>query len=95
MRRLIGRIIPLALIICLLCIFTGVVIADSEVTIAGIVGEEGQLFGDDGIIYEISEDEKGDELMEMSGRKVRVKGYVAESEEIIFITVIEFEVITE
>ena len=95
MRRLMERFIPLALILCLLSIFPGAVISDSDITVTGLVGEEGQLLGDDGIIYEIAEDEKGIELMELVGHKVNVSGYVIQSDEIILITVTGFEVIEE
>ncbi|MCG6909004.1 MAG: hypothetical protein LJE94_02635 [Deltaproteobacteria bacterium] len=85
-----------ALIVCLLALFPGSAQSSEPlVTVSGVVSDEGQLFGDDGVIYEIADNEMGFDLMEMSGCRVNVKGHVMTTDETLVLVAVEFEVTRE
>lgn len=69
--------------------------AAENVTILGTVNLEYQIVTDDKQIYEVAENEKGDEVVEMVDKRVRVTGTVEESEGVKVITVISYEVLGE
>ena len=72
-------------------LFATALLAD-EVTITGTVSEEG-IVADDGQVYAVAENEKGDELMGLVNKKVRVTGTVEEREGKTVITVTGFKVV--
>ena len=74
-------------------VFTTAVLAD-EVTITGTVSEEG-IVTDDGQVYAVAENDKGDELMDLVEKKIRVTGTVEEREGKMMIEVTSYEVIQE
>jgi len=59
--------------------FCGAAIAADSMTIVGTINEDGVLVDDSGTLYMLGEDDKGAEVAENSGKKVEVKGTVAES----------------
>jgi len=59
--------------------FCGTAIAAESMTIVGTINEDGVLVDDSGTLYMLGEDDKGAEVAENSGKKVEVKGTVAES----------------
>ena len=71
-------------------VFATAVLAD-EVTITGTISEDG-IVADDGQMYDVAENDKGEELMELVNKKVRVTGTVEEREGKTVITVTGFEV---
>ena len=73
--------------------FCAPAIAQDKVVITGTVNESYQIEDDEGELYEIGENEKGDELGELIGAKVRVTGTIQEDEDLKTIMVISFEVI--
>ena len=81
------------LIICLSVFLSGIAIAGAEVSISGVINEDGQLVDDDGMAYDIAESEEGDQIMEMVGSKVTVKGTVMEAEGTKIITISSFKII--
>jgi len=83
------------LIIGLTVFLSGIAIAGAEVSISGVINEDGQLVDDDGMAYDIAESEEGDQIMEMVGSKVTVKGTVMEAEGTKIITVTTFKIIEE
>jgi hypothetical protein len=83
------------LIIGLTVFLSGTAIAGAEVSISGVINEDGQLVDNDGMAYDIAESEEGDQVMEMVGSKVTVKGTVMESEGTKIITISSFKVIEE
>ena len=83
----------LALVISLLALFPGAVLSESLTTITGVISEDGQLFGSDGVIYEIAENEIGLELIEMIDNQVKVWGKVLSIDDAVIIVVEEFEVV--
>jgi len=66
----------------------------AEVTIRGTISEEG-IVADDGQVYAVAENEKGDELMDLVDKKIRVTGTVEEREGKMMIEVTSYEVIQE
>jgi hypothetical protein len=83
------------LIISLTVFISGLALAGSEVSISGVINEDGQLVDNSGMAYDIADSEQGGELMEMIGQKVTVKGTVMEAEGTKIITVSSFEVVQE
>jgi predicted lipoprotein with Yx(FWY)xxD motif len=59
--------------------FCGAAIAAESTTIVGTINEDGVLVDDGGVLYMLGEDDKSAEVAENSGKKVEVKGTVAES----------------
>lgn len=81
--------------ICALLCFTmmyGVVVLAAELTITGTVTKEG-IVSDDGQMYAVTEDQKGNELLKLVDRRVKVRGIVEEGEGEKVITVTQFVVI--
>jgi hypothetical protein len=95
MERSMKKIIIGILIIGLAVFVSGIATAGSPVSISGVINEDGQLVDDGGMAYDIAENEEGDELMEMIGQKVAVKGTVMEAEGTKIITVTEFKLLEE
>ncbi len=69
--------------------------AGEQVTISGTVNAAYQIITDDQQAYDVAESEKGDEVVEMIGRKVKVSGTVEEQDgaKVIFVTF--YEVVEE
>jgi hypothetical protein len=63
------------------------------VTIAGTVNEDYQIVADNGQIYQVADTEKGDEVIDLVGKKVKVTGTVEESDGEKVITITSYEVI--
>ena len=74
---------------------SGPAISADSVTILGIVNASYQIVTDNDQVYEIAESEKGDELIELVDKKVKVKGTVEEDDGTKVITVTSYEVIEE
>ncbi len=83
------------LIICLSVFISAIAVAGSQVSISGVINEDGQLVDDDGMAYDIADNEEGEEVMEMVGQKIAVKGTVMETEGTKIITVTEFNLLEE
>ena len=95
MKKNMKKIFLGILIIGLAVILSGIAVAGPEVSISGVINEDGQLVDDDGMAYDIAENEEGDEVMEMVGSKVTVKGTVMEAEGTKIITISSFKIIEE
>ena len=83
------------LIIGLTVFISGIAVAESEVNVSGVINEDGQLVDDEGMTYDIAENDEGNEVMEMVGHKVTVKGTVMEAEGTKIITISSFKIIEE
>jgi hypothetical protein len=83
------------LIIGLTVFLSGIALAGSEVSISGVISDDGQLVDNDGMAYDIAENEEGNEIMEMVGQKMTVKGTVMEAEGTKIITVTAFKLLEE
>lgn len=76
----------------LVVLFAGPAISADRMTIMGTVNDDYQIVTDDEKVYEVAENEKGDEVVKLVGKKVRVTGTVEESEGTKIITVTAYEV---
>ena len=55
--------------------------AEAKKTVTGVVTESYQIITDDDVVYDIAENETGDELVENAGSKVRATGKVEYDED--------------
>jgi hypothetical protein len=85
------HIFLVTLIISLTVFLSGIGLADSEVSILGVINIDGQLVDDNGMAYDIAENDEGSEVMEMVGQKVTIKGTVMEAEGTKIITVLSYK----
>lgn len=83
------------LIIGLTVFISGIALAGSQISISGVINEDGQLVDGNDIAYDLAENEQGEEIMEMVGQKVAVKGTVMDDEGTKVITVTEFKLLEE
>ena len=93
MNQHMEEIAAIGLLLSLLALLPAPAQSESLVTISGMISEEGQLIGNDGVIYEIADSEIGFDLMELAGHQVRVTGQVMTTDEIVILMVEEFEII--
>ena len=83
--------VVLTLLLGLLTVFPSPLQAESLVIVTGVISEDGQLIGNDGVIYEISDNKIGIKLMEMTDNRVKVRGKVIVDDDAVIIVVEEFE----
>ncbi|MGD9080739.1 MAG: hypothetical protein PVG96_15440 [Desulfobacterales bacterium] len=83
------------LIVSLSVFISGIAVAGSQISISGVINEDGQLVDNNGMTYDIADNDEGNEVMEMVGQKVAVKGTVMETEGTKIITVTEFNLLEE
>ena len=77
----------------MIAFLAGPAISADSVNIVGIVNDDYQIVTDNDQVYEIAEGEKGDELIEFVGKKVKVTGTVEEDDGAKLIIVTSYEVI--
>ena len=68
-------------------------LSGERMTIEGVVNESYQIVTDNEEVYEVGETEKGDEVVELVDRRVRVTGMVEESDGDKVIEVTSYEVL--
>jgi hypothetical protein len=93
MRINMQKIFSGILIIGFIALLAGMAAAADEVSITGTINGDSQLVDDSGTAYDIGDNEKGNEVMELVGKKVSVKGTVMEAEGTKIITITAFDVI--
>ena len=84
--------------LCVLIIaafLSGTAISGKTMTITGTVNENYQIVADDGQVYEVADTEKGDEVVDLVGKKVKLTGTVEESDGEKIITITSLAVIEE
>jgi len=89
------RGILLAVIFCalaLIAMMSSTAVLAAEVKIKGTISEEG-IMADDGQVYEVADNEKGGELLELVDKKVEATGTVEERDGKKVITVTDYQVI--
>jgi hypothetical protein len=72
---------------------SGIAFSEEVKTITGKVNDSYQIVADDGRIYEIGITEKGDEVVELIDKRVKVTGIIEESEGEKIINITSYEVI--
>lgn len=95
MKKNMKKIFLGVLIMGLIVFLSGIVVAGSEVSISGVINEDGQLMDESGMTYDIADNDQGNEVMEKVGSKVTITGTVMEAEGTKVITVSSFEIIEE
>ena len=79
----------------IIAFITGAAISGERVTITGTVNDNYQIVTDDGNIYEVEGNEKGDEVADLIDKKVKVTGTVEESDGEKIINITSYEVLGE
>ena len=64
-------------------------------TITGTVNDYYQIETDDGTVYDVVENEKGDEVAEQVGTRVKVTGTVEEDEDMKLINITSYTILEE
>ena len=70
-------------------------LGSTEVTLVGTVMEGYQIMGEDQQIYDIADDEKGNQLGEMVEKKVKVTGVMEDSEGVKVLRITSYEIMGE
>ena len=94
MYKLTKRLLTGILIIGFVSMFAGFAIG-GNVTIVGTVNDEYQIVDEAGTVYDVEDNEKGQEITEHVGQKIQVKGTVMEDEDGKMITITSYTVIEE
>ena len=81
--------------IIIIAFLSGTAISGETMTITGTVNEDYQIVADNDQIYEVADTEKGVEVTDLVGKKVKVMGTVEEEDGKKVITVTSYEVIGE
>jgi hypothetical protein len=56
----------------------GYALAGSDMKVVGTVGEDNTITDESGAVYEIGDNEKGEEISELAGKKVEIMGTIEE-----------------
>ncbi|MEE4264753.1 MAG: hypothetical protein V2I56_18865 [Desulfobacteraceae bacterium] len=94
MNKNIKKLLTGILILSFVSMFAGFAIG-GDVTIVGTVNDENQLVDNAGTVYEVADNEKGQELMGHVGKKIQVMGTVMEGDDGKLITITSYSVIEE
>ena len=95
MKRTVKKIFLAIFIMGLTAFLATTAFADSEVSISGVVNENGQLVDNEGRTYDIVENEEGHEVIEMVGHKVSLKGIMTESDGVKMIAITDFKLVED
>ena len=95
MYKNIKRLLTGVLIISFVSMFAGLALSEGNVTIVGTINDENQLIDSAGVVYEVADNEMGEEVIEQVGQKLQVRGTVMEGEDGKMITVTSYTVVEE
>ena len=95
MHRNIKKLLTLALIFSFVFAFAGPALSGENVTIVGTLNEDSQIVGNDGVVYEVADNNVAEEVMEHVGKKIEIKGTVMEEEGSKTITITSYTVLEE
>jgi hypothetical protein len=95
MRKNIKKLLTGILIFGLVPMFAGLALGGEDVTIVGTINEDNQIIDDAGVVYEVADNEVGEEVIEQVGQKLQVRGTVIEGEDGKMITITSYTVIEE
>ena len=93
MKRNDKNILMVICVLVLVALFPCVAISADSVTIVGTVNADYQIVTDDNQVYEVDATPKGDEVVLLINKKVKVTGMVEESTGVKMIAVTSYEVI--
>ena len=66
------------LMILLILGVVGYALAGSDMKVVGTVGQDNTITDESGAVYEIGDNEKGEEILELAGKKVEIMGTIEE-----------------
>ena len=95
MHQNIKRLLTVALIFSFVFMFAGLALSGGGVTIVGIINDDSQIVDNDGVVYEVTDNDMAEEVMEHVGKKLEVKGTVMEEEGSKMITITSYTVLEE
>jgi hypothetical protein len=75
------RLLTGILISSFVSMFAGFALGGGNATIVGTVNDDNQIVDNAGFVYEVADNEMGEEVMEHVGKKLQVKGTVMEDED--------------
>lgn len=93
MRRTFATLLIATLIILIFGSLSGEASSEAMITVTGTVNTDYEIVTDDGQVYEVVENLKGKEVVELIDRKVRVTGSVTEKKGVKRIRIASYEVI--
>jgi hypothetical protein len=73
----------------------GISSAGNTITIVGFVNEDYQIVDKKGAVYEVADTEKGDEVLGLVGKQVKVTGNLMDADNTPIINVTLYEVIDD
>ena len=79
----------------LIAIFSTTAFATEDVVITGTINEDYQIVDDNGAIYDIEENEKGDEVTKLVGKKVEVMGTLVDADGVLVISIVSYTIVDE
>lgn len=82
-------------LIILVTMATGISLAGKTVTIVGFVNEEYQIVDEEGTVYEIADSDKGEEVAELTGRKLKVTGNMLDADGTPIIDITRYELLDD
>jgi hypothetical protein len=94
MYKITKRLLSIFLVVLLAMVSTAA-LATEDVTVTGTVNESYQIVDDGGVVYDVAESEKGNEVVALIGKKVEVIGTVVDNDGTREITIASFKVIEE
>ena len=95
MHQNIKKLLTGALIVSFVFMFAGPALSGGTVTIVGTINDDNEIVDNDGVVYEVADNDMGEEIMEHVGKKIEVKGTVMEEEDAKMITVTSYTVLEE
>ena len=82
-------------VVLMMALFSGVAISQDRVVVIGTVNADFQIVADNDQVFEIGDNEKGEELIGLVDKRLRATGTVEEEDGKKVLTVISYEVIDE
>ena len=84
-----------ALIVSFVFMIASPALSGGAVTIVGTLNDDNQIVDNVGVVYEVAENDMGEEVMEHVGKKLEIKGTVIEEEDSKMITIASYPVLEE
>lgn len=95
MNKNIKKLLMGALIVSFVFMVAGPALSGGDVTIVGTLNDDNQIVDNAGVVYEVAENDMGEEVMEHVGKKMEIKGTVMEEEDSKMITITSYTVLEE
>lgn len=95
MNKNIKKLLMGALIVSFVFMVAGPALSGGDVTIVGTLNDDNQIVDSAGVVYEVAENDMGEEVMEHVGKKMEIKGTVMEEEDSKMITITSYTVLEE